>query len=114
MLYEKDVNPRSKFKSTDKLLAELRELMIVCQKNLHHIQELQKRAHNKGVKSRSYAFNEKVWLNNKYIKIKWNQKLEAKFFGLLQVLYPFMKQVYKLKLSRKWKIHNIFHMSLLE
>ena len=24
------------------------------------------------------------------------------------------KQVYKLKLSKKWRVHNVFHMSLLE
>ena len=39
MSYKKNVNPRSKFKSADELLAELRELMIVCQKNLHHTQK---------------------------------------------------------------------------
>ena len=39
--------------------------MIVCWKNLYHAQELQKRAHNKGVKPRNYASNDKVWLNNK-------------------------------------------------
>ena len=100
MLYEEKVNPRSQFKSADKLLAELRELMIVYQENLHHAQELQKQAHNKGVKPRSYAPNEKVWLNSKYIKIKRNQKLEAKFFGPFQVLYPVGKQVYKLELLR--------------
>ena len=36
MLYKDDVNPRSKSKSADNLSAELRELMIVCRKNLHH------------------------------------------------------------------------------
>ena len=36
MFYKEDVNPRSQFKSADKLSAELRELMIVCQKNLHY------------------------------------------------------------------------------
>ena len=30
MLYEKEVDPRSKSKSADKLLAELKELMIIC------------------------------------------------------------------------------------
>ena len=61
MSYEEDVDLRSQSKSADELLAELRELMIVCQENLHHAQELQKRAHDKGVKSRSYALGEKVW-----------------------------------------------------
>ena len=44
--------------------------MIVCRENLYYAQELQKQAHNKRVKSRSYAFGEKVWLNSKYIKTK--------------------------------------------
>ena len=79
--YKEDVNPRSKSKSADELSTELRELMIVCRENLHHAQELQKRAHDKGVKPRSYAPGDKVWLNSKYIKTKRNRKLEAKFFG---------------------------------
>ena len=61
--YKEDVEPRSKFK-----------------KNLYHAQELQKRAYNKGVKPRSHAPSDKVWLNIKHIKTKQNRKLEAKFF----------------------------------
>ena len=101
MSYEEDVNPRSQSKSADKLSAELRELMIVCQDNLHHAQELQKRAYDKRVKPWSYAPGKKVWLNNKYIKIKRNQKLEAKFFGPFWVLYLVRKQAYKLELFKK-------------
>ena len=73
MSYKEDVEPRSKSKSANELSAELRELMIVCQENLHHAQELQKRAHDKGVKPKSYAPDDKVWLNSKYIKTKRNQ-----------------------------------------
>ena len=101
MSYKEDVNPHSQSKSADKLLAELRELMIVCWKNLHHAQELQKQAHDKGLKPWSYSPGEKIWLNSKYIKIKRNQKLEAKFFGPFRVLYPIGKQVYKLELPKK-------------
>ena len=36
MSYKDDVDPRSKSKLANKLLVELRELMIVCQENLHH------------------------------------------------------------------------------
>ena len=88
ILYEEEVDSRSKSKSTDKLSAELRELMIVYWENLHHAQELQKRVNDKSVELRSYTFNNKVWLNSKYIKTKQNQKLEAKFFGPFQVLHP--------------------------
>ena len=101
MLYKDEVNFRSKLKSVDKLSVKLRKLIIICQENFHHTQKLQKRAYNKGIKSRSYAPNDKVWLNSKYIKTIQYQKLEAKFFGLLQVLHPVGKQAYKLELLRK-------------
>ena len=79
--FEEDTNPRSRSKSADELSAELQELMTVCQENLNHAQKLQKRAYDKGVKPKSYAPGDKVWLNSKYIKTKQNRKLEAKFFG---------------------------------
>ena len=100
--------------SANDLANDLRELMIVCRENLQHSQNLQKRAHDKDTKPRSYTPGNKIWLNSKYIKTKWNRMLEAKFFGLFQVLYPVGKQAYKLELSKKWRIHNIFYVSLLE
>ena len=114
MFYKEDIDPRSKSKSVDELLAELQELMIICHKNLHHTQELQKQAHNKGVMARSYTLNDKVWLNSKYIKTKQNEKLEVKFFGPFWVLYSVSKQAYKLELAKKWKIHDVFYVSLLQ
>ena len=66
------------------------------------------------MKPQSYAPGEKVLLNSKYIKTKRNRKLEDKFFGPLQILQPMKKQAYKLDLPIKWKIHDIFHVSLLE
>ena len=101
VLYEEDVDLHSQFKSAEELSAELREPIIICQENLHHAQELQKRAHNKGVKHQSYTHGKKLWLNSNYIKTKRNQNLEAKFFGLFQVLHPVSKQAYKLELPRK-------------
>ena len=34
--------------------------MTIYQKNLYHAQKLQKQAHNKGVKPRSYAPDDKI------------------------------------------------------
>ena len=99
--FEEDTDPRSQSKSPDKLLAKLCDVMIVCQKNLHHAEELQKRAYNKSVKPSSSVLGDKVWLNSKYIKTKHNRKLEAKFFGPFQVLHLVEKQTYKLELL-KW------------
>ncbi len=112
--FEEDVDSCSRFCSANKLAEELRELIEVCYQNLLHAQELQKRAHDKGVKSQSYTPGEKVWLNSKYIKTMRNKKLESKFFGPFRVLHAVGKQAYKLKLPTKWKIHDVFHVSLLE
>ena len=112
--FEDNVDPRFRSCFADKLAKELRELMDICQQNLLHTQKLQKKAHDKGVKPQSYAPREKVWLNSKYIKIKQNQKLESKFFGLFWNLHPVGKQVYKLDLPTKWRIHDVFYVSLLE
>ena len=53
MLYQEDVNSCSQSKLADKVSEELGELMIICQKNLHYIQELQKQPHDKRVRIRS-------------------------------------------------------------
>ena len=114
MPYKEDVNLRSQSKSANKLSAELRELMIVCRENLHYAQKFQKQAYNKGVNLQSYTPGKKVWLNSKYIKTKRNRKLETKFFGPFRVLHFIRKQAYKLELSKKWGIHDVFYVSLLE
>ena len=112
--YEKDLNPRSQSKTIEELSSELWEFMTVCQQNLYYAQELQKQAHNKFVKPRSYASGDKVWLSSNHLKTKRNCKLEAKFLGPFQVLHPISKQAYKLELPKKWRIHDIFHVCLLK
>ena len=91
MSFKKNVDFCFKSKLQNNLSAKLKVLIIVWKKNLYHTQKLQKQAYNKSIKLRSYAFNNKIWLNNKYIKIKQNWKLEVKFFRLFQVLHPIGK-----------------------
>ena len=105
--FEDNVDSCSRSCSANELAKGLRELMDIYQKN-------QKKAHDKGVKPQTYAPREKVWLNSKYIKTKQNRKLKTKFFGLFQILHPVGKQAYKLDLLTKWKIHDVFYVSLLK
>ncbi len=99
--FKEDVDPHSRSRSANKLAKELKEVMEVCCQNLLHAQEVQKKVHNKRVKSRSYAPGKKVWLNSKYIKMMRNKKLKSKFFGPFRVLHAVEKQAYKLELSTK-------------
>ena len=59
--FKEDTNPCSRSKIADELLVELQELITIWQKNLHHAQELQKQAHNNGIKPKSYAPENKIW-----------------------------------------------------
>ena len=40
--------------------------------------------------------------------------MEVKFFGLFWVLHLIGKQIYKLELPKKWRIYDVFHVSMLE
>ena len=53
-------------------------------------------------------------MNSKYIKTKRNQKLEAKFFRPFRVLRLVGSQAYQLELPKRWRIHDVFRVSLLE
>lgn len=73
-----------------------------------------KKIYKKNIKPKNYASYYKIWLKSKYIKTKQNQKPKAKFFKIFQIVGLVEKQVYKFKLLKKRKIHNVFYMSLLE
>ncbi len=51
--------------------------------------------------------------NINYIKTKCNHKVEMKFFRLFWVLLLLGRQIYKLELSKRWKILNIFRVSFI-
>lgn len=82
MFYKEDINSWFKSKLANELFLELWELMTSCYKNLQYVQDLEKQAHDKNIKSRSYALGNQIWLNAMYIKIKQNWKLETKFLEL--------------------------------
>ena len=100
VLYKENIDLRFRSKVADESTKKLRNLIAAYRGNLQYAQELQKQAHDKGTKLRSYASSKKVWLNTKYIKTKPNRKLEAKFFRSFQVLHPVDSQAYKLKLLK--------------
>ena len=98
---QKDINSCSQSKLTNNLADEFKEFRVIYWENLKYTQDFQKEIYNNGTKPKSYAHNDKIWLNSKYIKIKQNWKLKSKFFRLFWVLYLLKKEVYKLKLLKK-------------
>lgn len=68
--FKDEGNARFRSFLVNELVIKLRELINVYYQKLLHTQNLHKQAPDKGVKPCSYAPNEKVWLNSKYIMIK--------------------------------------------
>lgn len=65
MFFEKNKDLDFCLKTANKLAVELEKLLAVCCENAYHAQKLLKQAYNKSIKSSSYTFGDKVWLNNK-------------------------------------------------
>src|SRR5437660_1717623 len=56
-----------------------------------------------------------VMLNTKNIRTKrLTKKLTPKFYGPFKILKKIGTRSYRLKLDQRWRIHNVFHVSLLE
>ena len=62
----------------------------------------------------SYNVEDYVNLNDKNIKTKRNKKLKWKFFESFQILETVKNQAYRLDLFKRWRIHDVFHVSFLE
>jgi hypothetical protein len=61
-----------------------------------------------------YSEGEQVWLDRKHLKTSLpTTKLALKWFGPFKILTKISEVVYQLELPKTWKIHNIFHTSLL-
>ena len=66
-------------------------------------------------KSRFTPFQkgEKVWLDSRNLKTLYHKKMAPKQEGPFEIVDVLGPLTYRLKLPETWKIHNIFHASLL-
>ena len=71
--------------------------------------------HDKKHSVKMYLVDQLMWLNVKNIQIKKVfKKLEVRRYELYRILKHLSRQVYRLKLSSKTRIHSIFNVSLLK
>ncbi len=65
--------------------------------------------------AKMYLVNQLMWLNVKNIWIKKSfKKLKARKYELYKILKRLSRQVYRLKLSLKTRIHSVFNVNLLK
>jgi Chromo (CHRromatin Organisation MOdifier) domain len=80
-------------------------------------QEAMKRAQNlwtKEIKFRGYQKDDQVWLEAKHLQTTHpTTKLRPKRYGPFRVTEAISPVTYRLELLAQWRIHNVFHASLL-
>jgi len=65
-------------------------------------------------KYKLFTTNDRVWLEGTNLKLPYStMKLAPRWYGPFKVAAKILDVAYQLKLSDAWKIHNIFHASLL-
>ena len=114
MFFEKSANFKAKSKSAKKHVEKLIELMKVLKVNLAHAQKQQVKYKNAKTKLKNFDVKSYVNVNEKNIRIKRNKKLEWKFFESFKMLDTIENQTYRLDIFKRWRIHDVFHVSLLE
>jgi Chromo (CHRromatin Organisation MOdifier) domain len=61
-----------------------------------------------------HAVGDKVWLEGTNLKLTHPKaKLDAKHYGLFTITEEISPVIYCVELPQQWKIHNVFHASLL-
>src|SRR5439155_968659 len=100
-------------RSADDHVTKITELREQLQKNILEAQERQTKY--AGGKDMTFNVGDKVWLSTRNIKTsRASKKLDYKRIGPYTVTKVINKNAYKLNLPPTLRIHNVFHVSLLD
>ena len=66
-----------------------------------------------GLAYKKFEVGDKVWLDARNLHLKTMRKLMPRCLGPFEIIEEISPMVYKLKLPETWRIHNVFHASLL-
>ena len=87
----------------------------LARENLQRSVGMQKRYYDRKHRDISYKIGDLVLLSTKNLKMEGTPgKLQRKFVGPFQVTETIGQQAYRLSLPQDWKIHPVFHVSLLK
>ena len=60
-----------------------------------------------------FSTGQKVWLDTRNLKVNYHKKMAPKREGPFEILEVLGPVTYRLNLPTSWKIHNVFHATLL-
>ena len=112
--WDENIDSKSRSQTAVDNAKHLFTLMNVYKDAILTAQQSQTEYVNKHRKSRDYKVDDLIWLNTKYLKTKRNRKLKFKNFDPFLITNVIGLQFYRLELPSDWRIHNVFHVFLLE
>ncbi len=94
----------------DSRLAQTKAMRQAAQQAITHAQQLTIRA----MKYKPFKEKQKVWLEATNLKTTHpTAKLSPRRYGPFEITKKLSHMVYQLRIPQQWKIHNVFHASLL-
>ena len=66
-----------------------------------------------GLAYKKFEVGDKVWLDARNLRLKTTRKLTPRRLGPFEIIEEISPVVYKLRLLSAWRIHDVFHASLL-
>ena len=111
LAYQPVLNP-----AAEHYMETIKELQSNLKTTLEAAQQSQEKHFNKNVQVGPQFFaGSKVWLMRKNTRTThYSDKLDCKRFGPFRIIEVVTPVSYRLALPPSWKIHNVFHVSLLE
>ena len=101
--------------SVNSFVSRVRRTWDQARENLEKSVRLQQKYYNQRHRSFEFEEGDLVLLSSKNLSMKGVPgKLKRKFVGPFKVIEKIGTQAYKLQLPESWKIHNVFHVSLLK
>lgn len=78
-------------------------------------QRYKEQADKNRIEEPTFNIGDQVWLNRKYLTTnRPAEKMDYRKLGPFEIIEKIGKRAYKLKLPHTFRIHNVFHVSLLE
>ncbi len=90
------------------------QVKTMTENHTNAIRALNKVANQKGPPPSQFRIREQVWLDASHLKLPHQKaKLTPKRLGPFRITQEISPVAYRLKLPTNWRIHDIFHASLL-